>query len=237
MSDLLSPSMPQEMAPLLGNEDFLWAGKPKEGLMFRKSDWLAIPVSLVFLGMALRPYWDARGRTMNPVEMAALAIFATLGIYLLVGRFFVDAYVRRDMVYGLTSHRALIIGGFFSRKVLSIDLRTLQQMALTQRRDGLGTITFGPDGGLNSLLAGGFWIGGVWIDLMGWLRQKPQDGRPGHFDRDEDPPPPEPARFEAVPDAAMVMAKIQQAQAALAAPPEAPNVSSPGITPAWHLPR
>lgn len=236
MSDLLSPSMPQEMAPLLGNEEFLWAGKPKEGLMFRKSDWLAIPVSLVLLGTALKPYWDARGRTMHPVEMAGLAIFVVLGVYLLIGRFFIDAYIRRDMVYGLTSHRALIIGGLFGRKVLSIDLRTLQQMALTQRRDGLGTITFGPTGGLNTLLAGGFWIGGVWIHLMNW-RQKPQDDRPGHFGRDEDPPPPEPARFEAIPDAAMVMAKIQQAQAALAAPPAVPNASSQGITPAWQSPR
>lgn len=237
MPDIVTPSMPQEMAPLLGNEEFLWAGKPKEGLMFRKSDWLAIPVSLVLLGAALKPYWDARSRTMHPTEMIGLAIFVVLGVYLLIGRFFIDAYVRRDMVYGLTSHRALIIGGLFGRQVLSIDLRTLQQTALTQRRNGLGTITFGPDGGLNSLLAGGFWIGGVWIDLMGWFRQKPQDDRCGHFDRDDDRPPPQPACFEAIADAAMVMAKIQQAQAAFAAPPAVANPSSPGITPAWQPPR
>ncbi len=232
MSDLLSPSMPQEMTPLLGNEEFVWTGKPKQGLMFRSSDWFAIPASLILLGTALKPYWEARGRTMHPTEMVGLTILAVLGLYLLVGRFFIDAYVRRDMVYGLTSHRALIIGGLFGRKVLSIDLRTLQQTALTQRRDGLGTITFGPDGGLASLLAGGFWIGGVWIDLTGWFRQKSRDDRFDRFDRDEDHPPPKPAQFEAIADAAMVMAKIQQAQAALATAPAGAQANRPDIAPA-----
>lgn len=234
MPDIVTPPMPQEMAPLPGSEEFLWSGKPKQGLMFRTSDWLVVPASLIVVGTSLKPYWDALSKAMQPLGMIGVAVFSLLGLYLLIGRFFIDAYVRRDMVYGLTSHRALIIGGFFGRKVLSIDLKTLSQVSLAVRSDGLGTIVFGPNGGLDNLLAGGFWIGGVWIDLTGWFRQRPQNSTSvtDAWDRDP-PPPPKPAQFEAIPDAELVMATIQQAQATLATPPAVPNPNQPGVTPAW----
>jgi len=68
--------------------------------------------------------------------------FVLVGLYIVVGRFFVDARTRGRTFYGVTSERIIIISGVFSRQTKSLQLRTLSDISLTERADGSGTITF-----------------------------------------------------------------------------------------------
>lgn len=70
--------------------------------------------------------------------------FLVIGLYLVFGRFIVDARIRERTFYGLTSERIVIVSGLFSRRTKSLNLRTLSDISLTERPDGSGTITFGP---------------------------------------------------------------------------------------------
>ena len=99
------------------------------------------------------------------------------GLYLLFGRFLVDTRQREHTRYGVTDHRVVIVSGLFdrplkfnlptliafaigmgSRKVRSLDLRTMSDISMIERSDGSGVITFGPQ--MNAFLA---------VAWMGWM--------------------------------------------------------------------
>jgi hypothetical protein len=62
--------------------------------------------------------------------------------------------------YGLTGERVVIVSGLFARNVKSLNLRTLSDVSLNERRDGSGTITFGPGHPYSSWFQGmGWWPG------------------------------------------------------------------------------
>jgi hypothetical protein len=67
-----------------------------------------------------------------------------MGLYMIGGRFFVDAWQRSKTYYGLTSERVIIVSGLFSRKVQSLRLRSLSDISFVEGKHGVGTITFGP---------------------------------------------------------------------------------------------
>lgn len=86
--------------------------------------------------------------------------FFLMGMYLTVGRFFIDVSTRAKTYYGVTNERIIIISGLFSRKVKSLNLRTLTDVSMDQKQNGTGTITFGP---MNPAAAWGgmtWWPGG-----------------------------------------------------------------------------
>jgi hypothetical protein len=69
--------------------------------------------------------------------------FVLVGVYLIVGRFFVDAWQRDKTYYGVTNERIIIVSGHLNRKVKTLDLGALSDLSLTERSDRSGTITFG----------------------------------------------------------------------------------------------
>jgi hypothetical protein len=73
--------------------------------------------------------------------------FVLIGIYLMVGRFFVDAKRRTRTFYGFTRERAVIVSGLFVTRIKSVNLRTLAETTLEERADRSGTILFGPTRG------------------------------------------------------------------------------------------
>jgi hypothetical protein len=70
--------------------------------------------------------------------------FVLVGLYIIFGRFWVDARQRAATVYAVTSERVVIISGVFARRVKSLGIDTITDVSLTERGDGAGTITFGP---------------------------------------------------------------------------------------------
>jgi hypothetical protein len=67
--------------------------------------------------------------------------FVLLGLYMIFGRFFYDAYRRARTTYAVTSDRIIIQNG---GSVKSIQIRTLGEVMLRESADGSGTIAFGP---------------------------------------------------------------------------------------------
>jgi hypothetical protein len=151
---------------LESGERVLWTGRPRDGIRLRKQDVFMIPFSLLWGGFAI--FWEVSVLTIqNKKHDPTAAIFPLFGIpfvcvglYIIFGRFLVDARVRARTSYAVTTDRIIIVSGLFSQQVKSLQLRTLTDVSFTQSSDGSGTITFGaaPYGNFMNF-PGGSWPG------------------------------------------------------------------------------
>jgi hypothetical protein len=125
-------------------EKLLWSGRPQQGLMLRSVDWLLIPFSLMWGGFAI--FWEFSVLTMGAEPFFAVwgVPFVVIGLYLIIGRFFVDAWQRSKTLYAVTSERIIIRSAAFGQRVKSLSLFSLPDISLIERGDGGGTIAFGP---------------------------------------------------------------------------------------------
>ncbi|MCU0432095.1 MAG: PH domain-containing protein [Bacteroidia bacterium] len=144
---------------LIPNEVLVWSGKPKTGIIFRGSDLYLIPFSILWCGFAI--FWETMVISSNaPFFFWIWGIpFILVGLYLTVGRFFIDAKKRENTVYGLTNERIIIISGIFSRNVKSLNIKTLTDVSFTEKADRSGTITLGTAAMGQTLLQGTDWPG------------------------------------------------------------------------------
>ncbi len=141
------------------DEKILWTGTPSQGLIFRASDVFMVPFSLLWCGFAI--FWEASVITGGaPFFFMLWGIpFVLVGLYIVFGRFILDAKQRQKTFYGLTDNRIIIISGLFSRKVKSLNLRTISDISLSEKSDKKGTIAFGPTNYMASLFGGMQWPG------------------------------------------------------------------------------
>jgi hypothetical protein len=173
-------------------ERLLWAGQPRQGIVLRGHDVFMIPFSLLWGGMII--VWEVMAfvavfQSKEPVTLLFPLFglpFLAIGLYLIFGRFLVDARSRARTFYGITNERIIISSGIFSRNLKSLQLRTLSDVTLSEKSDGRGTISFGQ---------GHFMM--AWFPV-GW----PGAGRHA------------PPSFELVPDAKRIFDIIRQAQKA-----------------------
>ena len=80
-----------------------------------------------------------------------------IGVYFIIGRFFVDSYQRGRTYYGITNQRILIKTGVFGTEIKSLSLQGLADISLRERSDGSGSIIFGSLSPMN-----GMWYGTAW---------------------------------------------------------------------------
>jgi hypothetical protein len=144
MSDFDGSSIERE---LNSGEHLLWKGRPRGGIRLRSIDFFLIPFSLIWSGFAFFAGFAAvvsvkRGSN-DWSALIPVIPFVLAGFYILIGRFFVDAITRSKTEYAVTNRRAIIVSGLFSRSIKSIDLRSTSEIALNERGDKSGTITFG----------------------------------------------------------------------------------------------
>ncbi len=126
------------------NEKLLWAGRPRAGLRLQRSDRFMIPFSLLwcaFLGFPV--YLVCRQEGGPPVEAVMLLPFVAISVYILLGRFVVDAMQRQRTFYGVTDARVIIVAALGGRRATSLDYSDLGQVSLAERDDRSGTICFG----------------------------------------------------------------------------------------------
>jgi hypothetical protein len=141
VSDNFAPSIARE---LKSGERLLWQGRPRGGIRLRGNDLFAIPFSLVWcIGIFIAAGAALFGPKKDSAGSLFLIPFVVVGLYLLLGRFFVDATRRRNTAYALTSQRAIIVVDFFGRKVQSINIQALPEVSVTEKSNGSGTIAFG----------------------------------------------------------------------------------------------
>ena len=153
MADLPDAVLLAELGP---SERLLWAGKPRGGICFRGQDLLAVPFSLMWCGFAI--FWETGVvKSGAPFFFRLWGIpFVAIGLYLVLGRFFVDAFVRSKTFYRVTNERVLIVTTVFSRQTRSIDLRTLGDVSVSRRSDESGTISFGSPQPFGQIFGPGF---------------------------------------------------------------------------------
>jgi hypothetical protein len=135
---------------LSSGERVLWSSQPKQGLALSGSDALLIPFSLMWGGFAI--FWNVgvwsfpkTGENIDWFMRLWGLPFLAVGIYLIVGRFFYDAWLRKHLFYAVTDRRVLILRGVRSSKLTSRDFKSLPMLELTEHRDGTGTIAFDSD--------------------------------------------------------------------------------------------
>ncbi|HMA72694.1 MAG TPA: PH domain-containing protein [Xanthobacteraceae bacterium] len=122
--------------------------------MLTSRDWVAIPFSLVWCGFAI--FWEANALATNgPIFMKLWGVpFVLIGLYVLVGRFLLDARIRRDVYYAVTDKRVLILrSGLFS-KFSALSLDQLPDATLSESAGGRGSIRFGTAAGGGSNFSG-----------------------------------------------------------------------------------
>jgi hypothetical protein len=141
-------------------ERLLWSGQPRTGLRLRTQDAFLVPFSLLWCGFAI--FWETSVLNRDaPPFFAIWGIpFVLVGLYIVFGRFFVDAKARGRTVYGVTNERILFVGGLLARQIKSLPIKNLADITLTERRDGSGTITFGQVPFRLDFFPTGSWPGG-----------------------------------------------------------------------------
>jgi len=88
------------------------------------------------------------------------AVLVAGGVYVLVGRFFVESYRRSRACYGVTNRRVIIVCG---QRVRALDLQSISEMSLAESKAGAaGAISFGRPDDLP------WWYGNWWPP--GWER-------------------------------------------------------------------
>lgn len=145
----------QIIAPRLRpGERLLWAGRPRRGIVFRSSDLFVTPFS-IFWGVSAIYTANAALRSRVPLFFRITGLFfVAVGIYLMIGRFFLDAWRRGRTYYGLTDRRIVIASGLARGTLRSFDLSTLADLSLKETRGGLGTIA------LRANIPRAVWFGG-----------------------------------------------------------------------------
>jgi hypothetical protein len=144
------------LRPELGaGERLLWSGQPRRGLRLRIPHPVQSDVGRFcpLLGAVRLP-----GRRALFFRLWGIP-FVLVGLYLIVGRFFADAWQRARTYYGITNERVLIVSGLFQKQVKSLALRSLSEVTLSERGDRSGSITFGAVPVMYGWLAGSGWPG------------------------------------------------------------------------------
>ena len=127
---------------LESGERLLWAGQPRQGIRLQLFDVFAIPFSVLWGGFAI--VWEVMAFVMKTPWFFKLwgIPFVLVGLYMMVGRFYVDARRRAAMFHGITNTSLLFISGRSRRVVQRIPLRSLGSLSLQERGDGSGVIGF-----------------------------------------------------------------------------------------------
>jgi len=140
------------------DERLLWSGTPAQGIQFRKTDLLLMPLNLLGIGLAFFIVVTSGAKAPSSWLVPAIA-FGASGFYMLVGRFFADAWLRKQTTYGVTDRRVLIVSGFLSRQIKSLPLATMNDITLNEQEGGGGSIQFGPGMPGGWMFAGTPWPG------------------------------------------------------------------------------
>ena len=140
-------------------EKLIWTGKPKTGIMFRSTDAFHIPFSLLWCGFAI--FWESNAiKTDGDYFFMLWGIpFVLVGLYITIGRFFIDAKKRANTIYGITPDRIIIKSGIFSSEITSLNIKTLTDITINQKSDNSGTLTLGPTDIRSSMMQGMEWPG------------------------------------------------------------------------------
>lgn len=126
-------------------ERILWSGKPKEGIVFRLADLFIIPFSICWFGFAI--IWEYSVIKSGAYLFALFGLpFLAVGAYMTVGRFILDNIRRKSTAYAITNTQVIILVKLKYGAVNAIDIASLGDIIISEKKDGRGTLILGtPD--------------------------------------------------------------------------------------------
>jgi hypothetical protein len=149
-------------------EKLLWSGMPAGGIRPGPQDAMLIPFSIAWTSFSV--FWEimvCRGLFGGHNAEAAGWFswifplwgipFILVGLYLMFGRYWVDAKRRENTFYGITNKGVIIISGMTNRNVKSMHFASISDISMTQKPDGSGTIRMGAYNPFAQLLANTKW--------------------------------------------------------------------------------
>lgn len=140
------------------DEELLWTGQPKIGIVFSLGDIFLIPFSLLWCGFAI--FWVIMASSAGIFALFGIP-FVIVSLFMVFGRFIHDAKVRANTAYGITKDRIIIKSGVFSKSIRSLNLKTLSDIEYSENPDGSGSINFGPKIPFYSTYSGMTWWPGI----------------------------------------------------------------------------
>ena len=123
---------------LMSGEYVLWRGRPGKGKIFNKSDVYMIPFSLFWCGFAFFWEWSV---IQNGISLFALfgIPFVCVGIYLVIGRFFHLAWLRKRTYYVITNFKIIRKQG---KNVDVLMGKNMPSFSVVHYENGYGSIRF-----------------------------------------------------------------------------------------------
>ena len=133
---------------LVPGESFVWAGQPKTSVVFHKEDFLLIPFSLMWGGFAI--FWEANvlgiwsAQAHTPWTFGVLwgIPFVLIGQYLIWGRFFYTAWLKRRTHYAVTNRRVITVQDGRKRQMTSAFVDSLPALVKEVGSSGIGILHF-----------------------------------------------------------------------------------------------
>jgi hypothetical protein len=143
------------------NEKILWQGIPKQGILIRDLDILAIPMSIMLFGFSVILDFAIVHFQVSYLFLSLALLLNLLFLYLGVFRFLMNANRRKKQQYFVTNKR--IIVSYHSVKGVhykTLPLRNIEGLDITTEKDGYGFITFGNINPVLPWLFGGYVLNG-----------------------------------------------------------------------------
>ena len=134
---------------LTSGESVVWAGQPKSSVIFHKEDGLLIPFSLLWGGFAI--FWEAGVLGMwgaaHANERWSFGIlwgipFVLIGQYVIWGRFFYAAWLKRRTHYAVTNRRVIVVQNGWKRQMASAYIDSLPTLIKEVGSNGVGALRF-----------------------------------------------------------------------------------------------
>jgi hypothetical protein len=140
---------------LLPGERIVWDGRPLRHRVFRRTDVLLVPFSLLWCGFVV---FGVRGVLSSgaPFFLALwVAAFLLIVLYVVAGRFVVRVVSSRRTRYTITDRRVLVYSGWSGGRLRTAYLNSLPPPVITEEPDGSGSLAFGAFPGVADVFTGG----------------------------------------------------------------------------------
>jgi hypothetical protein len=152
---MIDPDIQRELQfELIESEKLIWTGRPNSGIVFRNNDLFLIPFGLIWFGFVLIAAFSVASANVPGPAVLFFIPFFIAGLYVTVGRFFIDRKRRANTIYGITDNRVIIRSGIFSKSVNSLNIKSLPNISISEKSDGSGTIVLGQNDFMFSLMTG-----------------------------------------------------------------------------------
>jgi hypothetical protein len=146
---------------LQAHEEILWRGRPRQGILLRDLDILAIPMSIMLFGFSLILDFAIIHYHVGFAMLSLAILLNILFLYLGVFRFIVNARRRKKQEYIITNKRVIVSMQKKSGKIYkTLPFRNIEGLDLTSEKDGYGFITFGNINPVLPWLFGGYVLNG-----------------------------------------------------------------------------